>query len=42
MKEYNNYDFKDPEKIVMIGDQLTMDIFFGNFNDMATVWVYKF
>ena len=26
----------------MIGDQLTTDIFFGNLNNMATVWVNKY
>ena len=31
-----------PEKIVMVGDQLTSDIFFGNLNNMATVWTHSF
>ena len=31
-----------PEKIVMVGDQLTSDIMFGNLNNMPTIWVNKF
>lgn len=38
-KEFKFDMTKDPEKIVMIGDQLTTDILFGNINSMPTIWV---
>jgi len=40
-KEFD-YDLGDPSKIVMIGDELTTDIMFGNMNKMLTVWVHNF
>jgi len=33
------FDMSKPEKIVVIGNQLTTDIFMGNSNGAATVWV---
>ena len=41
-KDEFNFDMSKPEKIVMVGDQLTSDILFGNLNGMATVWVHRF
>ena len=35
-------ELNEPEKYVMIGDQLTTDVLFGNLNKMATVWVHGF
>ena len=32
----------NPEKIVFIGDMLTVDILFGNLNGMTTIYVNKF
>ena len=32
----------EPEKILMIGEQLTADIMFGNLNKMMTVWTTKY
>lgn len=29
----------EPEKIVLVGESLTIDILFGNLNKMATCWV---
>ena len=41
-KEEFDQDLGDTSKIVMIGDRLTTDVFFGNDNNMATVYVHKF
>lgn len=41
-KETLGFNFGDPKKIVMIGDQLTTDILFGNLNEMATIWLFKY
>ena len=30
-----------PEKMVMIGDELSVDVVFGNMNNMLTVWYQK-
>ena len=42
VKETLDFNFGDPKKIVMIGDQLTTDILFGNLNEMATIWLFKY
>ena len=42
IKEDLEVELNEPEKYVMIGDQLTTDVLFGNLNKMATVWVHGF
>ena len=37
--EYN-FDIDYPGEVVLIGDQLTTDIMWGNMNDMVTIWVH--
>ena len=45
LKKFAEYEFNfnmtNPSKIVLIGNQLTTDIFLGNLNDMATVWIHR-
>ena len=38
-KKNIKYEICQPEKIVMIGDQVIDDILFGNLNNMANVWI---
>ena len=40
--KYNNEDFSKLEKIVVVGDQLATDIFWGRLNNMVTIWVTQF
>ena len=40
-KKKYDYDMGDPEKIVMIGDELCTDIAFGNLNKMTTIFVTR-
>ena len=42
LKETYEQDISDSKNIVMVGDQLTSDILFGNSNEMTTVWVNKY
>ena len=34
--------FAEPEKMIMVGNQLSSDIVFGNKNNMCTVWINGF
>ena len=37
-----NYEFKEPQNIVMVGNEITHDVLFANKNLMTSVWVNKF
>ena len=41
MTEYHEIKNWDPERTILLGDQLTSDIYFGNKNKMKTVWVHN-
>ena len=43
--EWSELEFEyilNPEKMVIIGDQLTQDVMFGNMNNMASIWIHKY
>ena len=41
-EDYGITDLENTEKMVMIGDQLTTDVMFGNINNMVSIWVTKY
>ena len=41
IKIENKFDISQPDKVVVIGDQLTTDIIFGNLSGMKSIWVNK-
>ena len=38
----DDLDISNTEKTIIIGNQLTTDIMFGNMNNMVSCWVNKF
>ena len=38
-KKNFDYDLTNPEKIIMVGDQITDDVLFGGINNMANIWI---
>ena len=45
-KEFTDYvtktyddDMSKPEKMVMIGDEISLDMMFGHLNNMACIWL---
>ena len=42
LDEELEYELTKPEKTVIIGDQLTSEILFGNENKMTTIWIHEY
>ena len=38
-KEKYYLDIEDFDKMVMIGDEITTDVMFGNINKMGSIWI---